>query len=127
MTATDYRMQRIKRIHFIGIGGAGMGGIAEVLINKGYVITGSDQGHNPMTVRLEGLGAIINFGHSAEVIPGAEVVVVSSAISADNPELIAAKELRIPVVPRAEMLAELCVLTTVLRLLERMAKRRPPV
>lgn len=100
-------MRRIKRIHFIGIGGAGMGGIAEVLLTQGYIITGSDIVESPMTQRLVSLGAQLFIGHKAEHIQEADVVVISSAISADNPERLAALERRIPVVPRAEMLAEL--------------------
>ncbi|BBQ55001.1 MULTISPECIES: UDP-N-acetylmuramate--L-alanine ligase [Aeromonas] len=100
-------MRRVRRIHFIGIGGAGMGGIAEVLANEGYQVTGSDLARNAVTERLEALGAHIFTGHSAEHVNGASVVVVSTAIKQDNPELLAARELRIPVVRRAEMLAEL--------------------
>jgi UDP-N-acetylmuramate--alanine ligase len=100
-------MRRIRRIHFIGIGGAGMGGIAEVLINQGYKISGSDLGKNPVTERLTKLGADISFGHIPNNVLGVDVVVVSSAISDSNPEIIAARDRRIPIVPRAEMLAEL--------------------
>ena len=100
-------MRRVKRIHFVGIGGAGMGGIAEVLLNEGYQISGSDIGENQVVKRLRALGASIIIGHQAENITQASVIVVSTAINADNPELIAAKKLRIPVVRRAEMLAEL--------------------
>ena len=100
-------MRRIRRIHFIGIGGAGMCGIAEVLNNQGYQISGSDLAENNNIARLRSLGVEVFIGHSVEYLSGANVVVVSSAISADNPELAAAHELRIPVVPRAEMLAEL--------------------
>ena len=100
-------MRRVRRIHFIGIGGAGMGGIAEVLANEGYQVTGSDLARNGVTERLASLGAHIFVGHSAEHVDGASVVVVSTAIKQDNPELLAARELRIPVVRRAEMLAEL--------------------
>lgn len=100
-------MRRIKRIHFIGIGGAGMGGIAEVLLTQGYFITGSDLVQSAMTQRLEKLGAHLYIGHRAEQIEGADVVVISSAIAEDNVERCAALEFRIPVVPRAEMLAEL--------------------
>lgn len=100
-------MRRVKRIHFVGIGGAGMGGIAEVLANEGYQISGSDRQHNMMTDRLAGLGVELFFEHRAENIEGASVVVVSTAIHAGNPEVQAARELRIPVVRRAEMLAEL--------------------
>jgi len=100
-------MRRIKHIHFVGIGGAGMGGIAEVLLNEGYAISGSDRQANSMTQRLQNLGAIIYFGHLASNIELANVVVVSSAIDLNNPEISAANEQRIPVIRRAEMLAEL--------------------
>lgn len=103
----DPRMGRIKRIHFVGIGGVGMGGIAEVLLTKGYQVSGSDLQKNSMTERLESLGAVIFIGHQAENIANADVVVVSSAISLENPERLAAKAARIPIVQRAEMLAEL--------------------
>lgn len=100
-------MRRVKTIHFVGIGGAGMGGIAEVLANEGYQITGSDIAENPVTQRLVKLGAEISFEHKAENVRNASVVVVSTAIDLANPEIIAANEQRIPVVKRAEMLAEL--------------------
>jgi UDP-N-acetylmuramate--alanine ligase len=100
-------MRRVERIHFVGIGGAGMGGIAEVLVNEGYKVSGSDIAPNPVVDRLTSLGACIVIGHKAENIEGASVVVVSSAIKTDNPEVAAAIEQRIPVVRRAEMLAEL--------------------
>jgi len=101
------RMRRINTIHFVGIGGSGMGGIAEVLINLGYKVQGSDLKPNAVTARLAKLGATIAFGHAAQNVKGADVVVVSSAVAQDNPELVAAKESRVPVVPRAEMLGEL--------------------
>ncbi len=100
-------MRRVKIIHFVGIGGAGMGGIAEVLLNEGYQITGSDIGENQVVSRLRKLGAQITIGHHQDNINGASVIVVSSAINQDNPELQQAAKLRIPVVRRAEMLAEL--------------------
>ncbi|XKM13067.1 UDP-N-acetylmuramate--L-alanine ligase [Orbaceae bacterium ac157xtp] len=100
-------MKRVKHIHFIGIGGAGMGGIAEVLANEGYEISGSDIAENAVTDKLKTLGAKIKIGHDAENIIGASVVVISSAISADNVEVVAAIEERIPVIQRAQMLAEL--------------------
>ncbi|MEW6981330.1 UDP-N-acetylmuramate--L-alanine ligase [Colwelliaceae bacterium 6471] len=100
-------MRRVKCIHFVGIGGAGMGGIAEVLLNEGYQISGSDIGENQVVKRLSALGAKIAIGHDAENINDASVIVVSTAIDQDNPELLAAKAQRIPVVRRAEMLAEL--------------------
>jgi UDP-N-acetylmuramate--alanine ligase len=101
------RMRRIQAIHFVGIGGSGMGGIAEVLINLGYSVQGSDLKPNAVTRRLETLGARIAFGHSPENVRGADVVVVSSAVAPSNPEVSAALAQRIPVVPRAEMLGEL--------------------
>lgn len=100
-------MRRVRHIHFVGIGGAGMGGIAEVLANEGYQISGSDLAPNPVTQQLASLGATIYFNHRPENVSDASVVVVSSAISADNPEIVAAHEARIPVIRRAEMLAEL--------------------
>jgi UDP-N-acetylmuramate--alanine ligase len=101
------RMRRIQRIHFVGIGGSGMGGIAEVLLNLGYAVQGSDLKPNAVTARLAALGAKITFGHAAANVEGANVVVVSSAVPADNPEVAAATAARVPVVQRAEMLAEL--------------------
>jgi len=94
-------------IHFVGIGGIGMSGIAELLLNLGYEVSGSDTKASDITERLKGLGGAIHTGHSAEHVPGADVVVVSSAINAENPEVNAAHRLGIPVIPRAEMLAEL--------------------
>ena len=107
MFADIPEMRRIRRIHFIGIGGAGMCGIAEVLINQGYQITGSDPVDSSTTKRLKKLGAEIFHSHTANNILGVDVVVVSTAISKDNVEVEAARSRRIPVVPRAEMLAEL--------------------
>ena len=104
---TMERMRRINTIHFVGIGGSGMGGIAEVLLNLGYRVQGSDLKPNAVTQRLTELGARLFTGHSASHVEGADVVVVSTAVSRDNPELVRALELRIPVVPRAEMLGEL--------------------
>jgi len=98
---------RTKNIHMIGIGGAGMGGIAEVLLNKGYTVTGSDVGENEVTRRLQEMGATVTIGHNAENIKNANVVVVSSAITKDNPEIVAARKKRIPVIARAQMLGEL--------------------
>ena len=100
-------MRRIKNIHFIGIGGVGMSGIAEVFHNLGYVISGSDIAEGPMVRHLRDLGIKIQIGHSEQNIETAHVVVVSTAIDDDNPEINAAKALRIPIVRRAEMLAEL--------------------
>ncbi|MDX1595220.1 MAG: Mur ligase domain-containing protein, partial [Gammaproteobacteria bacterium] len=100
-------MGRIRRIHMIGIGGAGMGGIAEVLLNLGYAVTGSDLGENRVTARLVERGAQVTIGHDAANVAGSDVVVTSSAVRDDNPEVRAAHEARIPVIPRAEMLSEL--------------------
>ncbi|UTW09946.1 UDP-N-acetylmuramate--L-alanine ligase [Pseudomonas benzenivorans] len=100
-------MRRIRRIHFVGIGGAGMCGIAEVLLNLGYQVSGSDLKNSAVTERLEKFGAQIFIGHRAENAASADVLVVSSAINTANPEVATALERRIPVVPRAEMLAEL--------------------
>lgn len=100
-------MRRVRKIHFIGIGGAGMGGIAEVLHTLGYEVSGSDLGENTMTQRLQALGIAVARGHNASHVDGKDVVVVSSAVRADNPELLAAHAHRIPTVPRAEMLAEI--------------------
>jgi len=105
-------MKSIKKIHMIGIGGSGMSGIAEVLINLGYSVSGSDVADSDVIERLKKLGAKVNIGHSAKNIEDAEVVVFSSAISEDNPEIIEAKQRSIPVIPRAEMLAELMRLKT---------------
>lgn len=98
---------KVKHVHFIGIGGSGMSGIAEVLHNLGYTVTGSDLSQNAAVNRLQLLGAKVMIGHNAGNIAGADVVVISSAVKADNPEVIAAREHKIPVVPRAMMLAEL--------------------
>jgi UDP-N-acetylmuramate--alanine ligase len=98
---------KIQRIHFVGIGGIGMSGIAEVLLTLGYKVSGSDLKHSPVTERLSELGAIVFEGHRPENITGAEVVVASSAISRDNPEIAQAHAQHIPVIQRAEMLAEL--------------------
>ena len=101
------RMGKIRTIHFVGIGGAGMAGIAEVLLNLGYSVRGSDLKLSSVTERLRGLGAEVSEGHSATNLGEADVVVVSSAVAADNPEVLAAHARRIPVVRRAEMLAEI--------------------
>jgi UDP-N-acetylmuramate--alanine ligase len=98
---------KVKRLHFVGIGGAGMSGIAEVLLNLGYEISGSDLSVNAATQRLTGLGATVFQGHAAAQILGADAVVVSTAVQPDNPEVVAARERHVPVVPRALMLAEL--------------------
>ncbi|MFL9884262.1 UDP-N-acetylmuramate--L-alanine ligase [Paraburkholderia agricolaris] len=97
----------VKHIHFVGIGGVGMSGIAEVLVNLGYQVSGSDLSSNAITDRLAALGARIAIGHAAENIEGANAVVVSTAVRSDNPEVLAARHRRIPIVPRAVMLAEL--------------------
>lgn len=100
-------MGRVRRIHFVGAGGAGMGGIAEVLHNLGYIVTGSDLCENAVTRRLATLGVPVSVGHDASQVDDCDAVVVSTAVPADNPEVRAARQRRIPVVPRAEMLAEL--------------------
>ncbi len=100
-------MRRIKKIHFVGIGGAGMCGIAEVLLNTGYQISGSDIRVSKVTQRMESMGATVFIGHASSNIAGVDVVVCSSAVKSDNPEIIGARSARIPIVPRAEMLAEL--------------------
>ncbi|RQZ12147.1 UDP-N-acetylmuramate--L-alanine ligase [Burkholderia sp. Bp9031] len=97
----------VKHIHFVGIGGAGMSGIAEVLVNLGYEVSGSDLSRNAVTDRLEALGARIAIGHDAANIEGANAVVVSTAVRSDNPEVLAARHQRVPIVQRAVMLAEL--------------------
>ncbi|MDD5057986.1 MAG: UDP-N-acetylmuramate--L-alanine ligase [Sideroxydans sp.] len=98
---------KIKNIHFVGIGGSGMNGIAEVMLNLGFKVSGSDLSDSAVTQRLQSLGATIYQGHAAQHLQHADAVVVSTAVKADNPEVIAAREQRIPVVPRAVMLAEL--------------------
>ncbi|OGT97749.1 MAG: UDP-N-acetylmuramate--L-alanine ligase, partial [Geobacteraceae bacterium GWC2_48_7] len=98
---------KIEKIHFVGIGGIGMSGIAEVLLNLGYKVSGSDLRASEITERLAGLGAEIGIGHSAVNLRNVNVVVISSAVHDDNPEVIEAKRLHVPVIPRAEMLAEL--------------------
>jgi UDP-N-acetylmuramate--alanine ligase len=99
--------ERYKAIHFVGIGGVGMSGIAEVLANLGYEVTGTDLKESETTRRLQALGVSIRIGHAAEHIGNAHVVVISSAVSPDNPEVVEAKKRSVPVIPRAEMLAEL--------------------
>jgi UDP-N-acetylmuramate--alanine ligase len=98
---------KIRRIHFVGIGGAGMSGIAEVLVNLGYQVSGSDLAPNAATKRLQAMGSEIVFEHKAANVRGADAVVVSTAVRADNPEVVAARAAHVPVVPRAQMLAEL--------------------
>jgi UDP-N-acetylmuramate--alanine ligase len=98
---------KVRHIHFVGIGGSGMSGIAEVLANLGYQVSGSDLSENSATRRLAGLGVKVAHGHKSQHVNGADAVVISTAVQADNPEVVAARENRIPVVPRALMLAEL--------------------
>ncbi len=99
--------KRIRHVHFVGIGGIGMSGIAEVLHNLGYVVSGSDTKESETTMRLRGLGVTVFLGHAAAYVAGADVVVRSSAVSLDNPEIAAARQQHTPVIQRAEMLAEL--------------------
>jgi UDP-N-acetylmuramate--alanine ligase len=98
---------KVKNIHFVGVGGSGMSGIAEVLVNLGFGVSGSDLADNATTKRLAGLGIRVTAGHASENIRGADAVVVSTAVSEDNPEVAAARSRKVPVVPRAQMLAEL--------------------
>jgi len=98
---------KVKKIHFVGIGGSGMSGIAEVLHNLGYQVSGSDLGSNAVTRRLAGLGIRVEFGHAAQNVDDADVIVTSTAVKADNAEVLAGRARRIPIVPRATMLAEL--------------------
>jgi UDP-N-acetylmuramate--alanine ligase len=99
--------EKIRRLHFVGIGGIGMSGIAEVLLNLGYRVSGSDLSENASVQRLRSMGATIHIGHAEQNVAEADVVVHSSAVTSDNPELLAARRLRIPIARRAEMLAEL--------------------
>ena len=101
------QMRRVRAMHFIGIGGVGMGGIAEVMHHLGFRVSGSDLGSNALTERLSKLGIIVKQGHLADYVDDADVVVISTAVPDDNPELVRARKMRIPVVRRAEMLAEL--------------------
>ncbi|HEY8888371.1 MAG TPA: Mur ligase domain-containing protein, partial [Gallionella sp.] len=98
---------KVKHLHFVGIGGAGMSGIAEVLLNLGFQVSGSDLGKNVATRRLKQLGATVYLGHAEQNLTDADVVVISTAVSDDNPEVLAARARHIPVVPRAMMLTEL--------------------
>jgi UDP-N-acetylmuramate--alanine ligase len=107
LRAHDDFMTSFRRVHFIGVGGVGMSGIAEVLKNLGYSVSGSDRAHSPTTERLARLGIEVHIGHEASNIDGADVIVTSSAIRQDNPEIVAAHAARVPMVPRAEMLGEL--------------------
>ena len=98
---------KVRNIHFVGIGGSGMSGIAEVLVNQGYAVSGSDIGDNAATARLQKMGARVMRGHADANVDNADVLVVSTAVKDDNPEVVAARERHIPIVPRAQMLAEL--------------------
>jgi len=101
------QMRRVRAMHFIGIGGVGMGGIAEVMHHLGFTVSGSDLNTNPLTERLSGLGVQVMKGHASEHVENADVVVVSTAVPEDNPEIVRARELGLPIARRAEMLAEL--------------------
>ncbi|MDH5784691.1 MAG: UDP-N-acetylmuramate--L-alanine ligase [Chromatiales bacterium] len=107
MSARQKNMGRIRHIHMIGIGGSGMGGIAEVLLNLGYEVSGSDLKANAVTQRLTGLGATVHIGHDEKNVSDCDVVVTSTAVNESNPEVIEARARRLPIVPRAEMLAEI--------------------
>ncbi len=107
VTFSEMPMGKIKHIHFIGIGGSGMSGIAEVIHNIGYSVTGSDLQKSKVTKYLHSLGIDVSIGHKKNNIKNVDVVITSTAVKADNPEVVRAKELRIPIIPRAEMLAEL--------------------
>src|SRR5690606_30616847 len=98
---------KVKNIHFVGVGGSGMSGIAEVLANQGFKVSGSDLADNATTRRLKKLGVNVMHGHAAEHVAKADALVVSTAVKDDNPEVVAARERRVPIVPRAQMLAEL--------------------
>src|SRR5262249_33451264 len=98
---------KTRHVHFVGIGGIGMSGIAELLANLGYAVSGSDEQRSVVTARLETLGIRVEIGHEASHVGDADVVVISSAVRSTNPEVVEAKRRRVPVVPRAEMLAEL--------------------
>ncbi|MDP2108979.1 MAG: Mur ligase domain-containing protein, partial [Rhodocyclaceae bacterium] len=98
---------KVKRIHFVGVGGAGMSGIAEVLANQGYTVSGSDLATSATTRRLTEKGVHVTIGHAAGNVQNADAVVVSTAVKEDNPEVVAARDRHVPVVPRAQMLAEL--------------------
>jgi UDP-N-acetylmuramate--alanine ligase len=115
---------KTRRVHFIGIGGIGMSGIAELLANLGYVVTGSDQKRSPVTDRLGQLGVRVAIGHASEHVGGADVVVVTSAVKAGNAEVIEATRRHIPVIPRAEMLAELMRLRYAIAVAGHTARRR---
>lgn len=104
---TAETMGQMRRLHFVGVGGVGMNGIAQVMLNLGYEVSGSDIRANLATQRLEEQGAVIHIGHAAEHVTSVDAIVISSAVGEDNPEVLAARQARIPVVPRAEMLAEI--------------------
>src|SRR3990167_4031376 len=106
-----YRDKKVK-VHFVGIGGIGMSGIAEVLLSEGYIVSGSDLVESEITRKLENRGAKICYGHREENVKNIDVVVISSAVQENNSELIAARKQKIPVIPRAEMLAELMKMRT---------------
>ena len=101
--------KKIQHIHFVGIGGSGMSGIAEVLLTLGYKVSGSDLKKTDVTEHLQKLGAKVSIGHKGENIEGANVVVTSTAVDQNNPEVVSARENKIPVIPRIEMLAELAL------------------
>src|SRR6476469_948603 len=103
----DAMLGRTRRIHFVGIGGIGMSGIAELLANLGFEVSGSDAKRSAVTDRLETLGVRVGLGHDAQFVGDADVVVVSSAVRPTNPEVVEAVRRQVPVIPRAEMLAEL--------------------
>jgi UDP-N-acetylmuramate--alanine ligase len=115
----------VQHLHFTGIGGIGMSGIAEVLLNLGYTISGSDLKLTPVTDRLAKLGATIHEGHNAVNVAGAKALVVSSAVDEQNPEVQEARRLQIPVIPRGELLAELMRLKYGIAWREVMERRRP--
>ena len=123
--ANELARRRIKQIHFVGIGGAGMGGIAEVIKHLGYRVTGSDIAQGPMTDRLKDLGVEIHIGHAAENITGANVVVTSSAVSDENPEVVEARQTVFQWYLVLRCLLRLCVSVTVLRLQVRTVKPQP--
>ena len=120
-------MRRIQRIHFVGIGGSGMSGIAEVLVGLNYTVSGSDLAESSSVTRLTGLGIEVSIGHRPSNVDGADVLVVSSAINEANPEIKAAREQRIPIVPRAEMLAELMRYRFSIAVAGTHGKQPPPV
>ena len=116
-------LRRIQHIHFVGIGGSGMSGIAEVLLNLGYTVSGSDLKPSATTDRLAALGARFTAGHAAAHVAGAHVVVTSTAVRPDNPEVLEARRRGVPVIPRAEMLAELVEAPEQIAAMEQAARR----